>query len=85
MGVVRSLAVGRADFQEHAEAIGVPTDQIFFSRPHPSEGVMVVFNLIPYDHADPPPWWGAWLVRDSDGIFQEKGRWELEAYTDTQT
>lgn len=80
MLVVKSEAVGRAAFAEHAEVLGVPTDQIFFARPHPREGVMVVFNLVPWDPDDPPPWWGAWLVRDSDGIFQERGRWELEAH-----
>ena len=85
MGVVESQAVGRAAFQEHAEALGVPTDQIAGCRPHPDGGVMVLFNLTPWDFDDPPPWWGAWLTRDRDGIFRERGRWELEANTQPKT
>jgi len=46
---------------------------------------MVLFNLTPWDFDDPPPWWGAWLTRDRDGIFRERGRWELEANTQPKT
>ena len=77
-----SQAVGRAAFSEHAEAIGVPTDQILNARPHPDGGMLVLFNEAPWD---PEGWRCAWLVRDQDEIFREKGRWMYEEKQAGQT
>ena len=83
MLMMESEAVGRAAFSEHAEAIGVPTDQILSARPHPDGGMLVLFNEVPWK--PDVPWCGAWLVRDQDGIFREKGRWMYEEKQAGQT
>ena len=83
MLMMESQAVGRAAFSEHAEAIGVPTDQILSARPHPDGGMLVLFKG--WYPGYPEAWCCAWLVRDQDGIFREKGRWMYEEKQAGQT
>ena len=64
------------DFAEHAEALGINTDDIFAVA---TEGDNVVVVLYTRDAVDKPPVWLARLGRDADGVFVTMGEPELFA------
>jgi hypothetical protein len=67
----QSKAVGRAEFAEEAEALGVPTDQIASRRPIEDDPGRVGVNFTPERGGE--MWW-AILERDLAGILRELAR-----------
>lgn len=61
--------VGRAEFAEEGEALGIPTDQIF-SKCWDGRMLLVLYSEEPITRRRKPDVWCASLYRNEDGILK---------------